>query len=194
MTTSLPKAKLRTRFKQVNNQDLLNTGFWITNICMIVATIIGVFLASNEGFRQAMTFDDINTSEANYYLRRSMLLELEDNLTLVKERVDVLEQAQYKRYDPSRDDLDLDHYVWHSMQYSANTMEVPSHLLAGVRRYYRQIALIWRKMAAHQISSQNGLDKVKAANREVEMQLIPSIRADLAELEQELAGYNIKVN
>ncbi|MCE2595897.1 hypothetical protein K6Y31_13875 [Motilimonas cestriensis] len=187
------KARLRTRLKHVNNQDLLNTGFWITNVCMIVATIIGVFLASNEGFRQAMTFDDINTTEANYYLRRSMLLELEDNLVLVQHQVDILQQAQYKRYDPSRDDLALDHYVWKSMQYSANTMEVPSHLLAGVRRYYRQIERIWRKMAAHQISTQQGLEQVIAANNEVEQQLIPGIRADLKQLRQDLADYQVEV-
>ncbi|MCE2573691.1 hypothetical protein [Motilimonas eburnea] len=188
------RLRLRKRFKQVNNQDLLNSGFWVTNLCMIVATIIGVYLASNEGFRQAMLFDDINTTEANYYLRRSLMLELEDNLTLVKQKVTTLETAQYKRFDPSRDSLELDHYVWNSMQYSPNTMEVPSDLLAGARRYYRTIGVTWQQMAQHQISSQEGLSIVKEANQTVITQVLPGLQTDLATLKQQLVGFGVEVN
>ncbi|MFO6424365.1 hypothetical protein [Motilimonas sp. KMU-193] len=188
------KLRIRKRLKQVNNQDLLNSGFWITNICMIVATIVGVFLASNEGFRQAMLFDDINTTQANYYLRRSLMLELQDNLSLVEQKVATLENAQYKRFDPSRDDLVLDHYVWNAMQYSANTMEVPSEILAGARRYYRTINVTWQQMAQHQISSQMGLSIVREANQQVTIELLPSLNTDLAKLKQELIEYGVAVN
>ncbi len=188
------KLRIRKRLKRVDNQDLLSSGFWITNICMIVATIVGVFLASNEGFRQAMLFDEINTTEANYYLRRSLLLELEDNLTLVEQKVTTLENAQYKRFDPSRDSLVLDLYVWNSMQYSPNTMEVPSELLAGARRYYRSLNVTWQQMAQHQISSQMGLSIVREANQQVTIELLPALKTDLAKLKQELIEYGVQVN
>ena len=46
------------RFPKLDNQELVKTSFWISQVFMIIATIVGVYLAAQEGLSQAIIFDE----------------------------------------------------------------------------------------------------------------------------------------
>lgn len=65
--------------KKMDHRDLIRSSFWVGQIFMLIATVMGVFLAAQSGLEQALTFDSITRMESNYYLRKSLQDELTDN-------------------------------------------------------------------------------------------------------------------
>lgn len=61
-----------------------NAEFWISNLVIMVSTVLGVYLAAQAGYKVALEFEVARGERDGYYMRRALLDELKDNLDTVK--------------------------------------------------------------------------------------------------------------
>ncbi|WP_115716930.1 hypothetical protein [Gallaecimonas mangrovi] len=125
------------RRPKLDNSELVKTGFWVGQIFMLIATVLGVYLASQQGLSQAIAFSDLDDMQKNYYLRRSLHDELADNIQVVRDYIKTVKED--KPYDLKRYHPQLQFFVWDTMKYNPNTLQTPSVYLSAVRRYYSEI-------------------------------------------------------
>lgn len=172
--------------------EISNLSFWISQISMIIATVLGVYLAAQQGLQQAVMFEQIQSDKNNYYLRQSLQDELSDNLLLVQqytEQIKNISVHQVKRYS-----LVLDSFVWESMKYSPATLETPSALLSESRKFYREINDIHGKIQSNFYSADYGTKLLLAQVEHVKTVVLPMFAADTAQLKQALANQNVEVD
>lgn len=180
-----------TKALPLQRGEISNLSFWISQISMIIATVLGVYLAAQQGLAQAVMFEQIQSDKNNYYLRKSLQDELKDNLQLVKhysEQIQNLSLHNSRRYS-----LQLDTFVWESMKYSPATLETPSALLSEARQFYRQVHDIHNKVQSTFYSAQYGITLLQQQITHMETQVMPMFDTDLAQLKQTLARQNIEV-
>ena len=61
-----------------------NVEFWVSNLVIMVSTVLGVYLAAQAGYKVALEFEVARGERDGYYMRRALLDELKDNLDTVK--------------------------------------------------------------------------------------------------------------
>jgi hypothetical protein len=109
--------------------------FWIGQICVIISTIVGVYLAASAGFTQAVKFERLMNSRDRYYLATSLNYELRDNH---QKFVKVIEAVRKQgSYDSDMKPI-VANFIWNTMQESEATLTIPPAVLVGVSRYYIQ--------------------------------------------------------
>ena len=113
--------------------DLRSPSFWIGHLVIIVATVVGVYLAANQGFKLAMEVDVVKGEKNNYYLRSSLKHELAANVGYVREYI---AKVQNQTADPV---LQLETFVWRTMTYSPSTLETPPELLREAQKFYHRV-------------------------------------------------------
>lgn len=131
----MPRKKARLS-ERLDNADLIKTSFWVSQLFMLLATILGVFLASKAGLNQALQFDNIDDMQNNYYLRRSLRDEVTDNVAAMREYIKFLKEHQQTPYDMSIYHPKTSRYVWETMKYSEFTLQTPPQFISAVRRFY----------------------------------------------------------
>ncbi len=176
--------------KKVDTTEVRKVSFWVTQIFVLAATIAGVYLAANQGFRQAIAYEKLMGDKSNYYLRLSLKEELRDNLSHVRIYIEKLKTGGL----PARKaPFQLDTFVWESMKFSSATLETPSILLAESRAFYRTVADIQRKISDSSISVENGIKQLDALIAHMENEVLPRFDADLANLKAILEKNSIQL-
>ncbi|MGP9800873.1 hypothetical protein [Rheinheimera sp. NSM] len=172
--------------------EISNLSFWISQVSMIIATILGVYLAAQQGLRQAVVFEQLQSDKSNYYLRKSLQHELSDNLQLIK---DFTEQIKgVGAHNIKRHALVLDTFVWESMKFSPATLETPSALLSESRKFYREVNDIHNKIQSSFYSTHHGTKLLLAQVEHMETAVLPMFEADTSELKQALADQDVEVD
>ena len=165
--------------------DLKQASFWVGQLCIIVATVLGVFLAASQGFKQAMMFDDATTTQSNYYLRKSLSGELAANLG----HIEVFADKVARQVD--KPELVLDTFVWESMTYSRNALETPSDLLAEAQNFYRTVNEI---MTTSYYNNTKRVELLRELSAHIKDNVLPRFERDMEGLRQKLGGYNLQVS
>ncbi len=189
MTTS--KSQSHTATKRFDNRELVKTSFWISQICMILATIAGVYLASQEGLSQAIRFDDLLSKKDNYYLRYALHDEVSDNIkaiTVYTEEVRSKLPQERKHFRPT-----ISTFVWENMRYSPNTLETPASILSDIRRFYMQVDDVANKIANRTYAVNYGVDILKQLTKDMEQKTLPKLKENYQALAQELKNNDIIV-
>ena len=165
--------------------------FWISQIFILAATVMGVYLASSQGFKQALAYGDIQAARNNYYLRKSLQSELADNIPLVREYMTKVEKGNLAdRKTP----FALDTFVWESMKNSSSTLETPPELLRESRKFYRGIAELQQKIADSTYSGKVGAQKLGELTDNLEQNVLPKFTADLDTLRKWLRERGVEVS
>lgn len=165
--------------------------FWISQCFILVATVLGVYLASSQGFKQALAYGDVQAARNNYYLRKSLQSELSDNIALVREYMVKVEKGNLAdRKAP----FALDTFVWESMKNSSSTLETPPELLRGSRQFYRGVADLQQKIADSAVSGKVGSDRLGALVDDLEKNVLPKFTSDMDGLRKWLAERGVQVN
>ncbi|WP_110457280.1 hypothetical protein [Shewanella algidipiscicola] len=180
------------RFPQLDNGELIKTSFWISQIFMIIATVIGVYLAAQEGLSQAITFDNLTNKQNNYYLRQALYDEVNDNVNIINEYADFV--ASKAPYDIKNHHPVMANFVWENMRYSSYTLETPSTLLSQTRRFYMQSADIIDKMEKRIYGVKYGAGLLKTLTQEVSDNTLPALKANYTALADELKRNDIFVD
>lgn len=170
----------------------MNREFWIGQILVVICTIIGVYLASHEGYRIALEFDDVQGNIDNYHLRRSLRDELSDNIVAVKNYIDESNAETGRMIKGKYPRLQLHDFVWSAMKESAVALETPSEFLSATRRFYAQVnerfGEIYRQIDGnkHRLIDRSRFITLIGDLREqairLETHLLPKMDADLERL------------
>lgn len=181
------------RFPKLDNQELVKTSFWVSQIFMIVATIVGVYLAAQEGLSQAIKFDDLNNKQNNYYLRHALYDEVKDNIDTINAYTETLTKGGGNPYDLKNIHPTISTFVWENMRYSRNTLETPTEILSETRRFYMMSDDIVAKIEARFYGPRFGAKKLKELTTEVTEKTLPKLKKNFEELATHLEDNGIKV-
>ena len=167
-----------------NVSEVKKASFWVSHLFIILATVIGVFLAANQGLKQAILFDDVRCAKNNYYLRKSLQSELADNVGYIKEFIAKVE----RRVD--KPELVLESFVWKNMAFSSATLETPSELLREAKLFYRKAEEI---MNTPYYNNYNKAEFLGELAKHVEEQVLPKFDEDAATLRKKIQDYGTDV-
>ncbi len=181
------------RFPKLDNQELVKTSFWVSQIFMIVATVIGVYLAAQEGLSQAIKFDDLNNKQNNYYLRHALYDEVKDNVETINAYAELVSNSTVSAYDLKNVRPTISTFVWDNMRYSRNTLETPTEILTETRRFYMLSDDLVAKLEARFYGRKFGAKKLTELTAEVSETTLPKLRANFEALEKHLEENGIKV-
>ncbi len=166
--------------------------FWISNLVIIVSTVLGVYLAAQAGFRTALEFEIARTEREGYFMRRALLDELKDNLTASTEYSDfIINRDGWRGRGNSPK---LQDYVWQTMQQNTLTFQLPAEVLTGIRRYYNTFELLGKSF---EIGQGTAIDAAKALAEEVrkaQETTVPALERNIAELREKLNARGFKVD
>jgi len=180
--------------KKLDNKELVNTGFWLSNIFMLIATVAGVYLAAQAGLQQAIIFDDMTSKQNNFYLRQSLYEEVKDNVESLKAY-----NTEYLSRSIPIDELrsnppEVSYYVWETMKNSQTTLETPSKFLSEVRRFYSRTESIVEKREKRTYAASHAGKLMKAQIEHMENDVLPELKASADNLKAALKQMNVTVN
>ena len=169
-------------------EEIKKPAFWISNAFMLIATVVGVYLAANEGFRQAMQFDTIQGDKKNYYLRTSLYNELQTNIAIVE---DFLLKVQGGAL-AQQTSLELNTFIWESMKFSSSTLETPSELLGPIQIFYQQIPDLHRKMG-NELGISVATQRMKEQAEKMKQSILPALKQSSDEIRTRLNDLNVQI-
>ncbi|MFK7839263.1 MAG: hypothetical protein AB8B83_02940 [Bdellovibrionales bacterium] len=112
-----------------------NKEFWISQIVVILATVLGVYLAATEGFKLAIHFDRLSEQRDNYYLQKAFYDEISDNIETAESMLEKLEaNPGNAKYILENHQFSL--YIWNTMPEHNATFQIPTEVLNDLRSYY----------------------------------------------------------
>jgi len=191
-TKNTPPSNIPPRLSpKLDNRDLSKSSFWISQLFMIIATIVGVFLAAQEGLSQAILFDTLNSKENNFYLRYSLDNEITVNLATLKEYANRVEEN--KTYDIKAHHPALLNFVWENMKYSPSTLETPSHILSKASQFYLKANMIVDKIETRKYGAKFGANQLRILISDMENTGLKALRENHQRLAKELAQADIIV-
>lgn len=176
---------------RIDTSEVRKASFWVSQIFIIVATVLGVYLAANQGFKQAVAYGELQGDKNNFFLRKSLQNELVDNVALVRGYAERLKKGGFAARKSS---FKLDTFVWESMRFSPATLETPSDLLQGSRQFYRQVAEIQEKVESNDYSAEKGIRLLTELADRMEKDILPKFDADLNALGASIKDRGIVVN
>jgi hypothetical protein len=185
-TNQAPETK--TAAPKVDTGEVRKASFWISQVCIIIATILGVYLAANQGFKQALAYGNIQADKSNYHLRQSLRNEIAGNVTITR---DYLKRIARGGIANRRAPFQLDTYVWDTMKYSGNTLETPADLLGANMDFMRQMNDLYAKIASGDVSVEDGAKRVETLLAKIENETLPKFDADINEIKARLAKQGV---
>ncbi|MFL1404258.1 hypothetical protein ACJO2E_02805 [Marinobacter sp. M1N3S26] len=181
------------KLKDMDHHDLVKSGFWISQMFVVAATIIGVYLAAHAGLKQAIIFDSLTSQESSYYLRKSLHDELADNVAALHAYNDDTLSRSPPQSELENNRPVLSRFVWDTMRYSPNTFEIPSPFLTGARRFHLKADEIVRKAEGRVYGAGYASQQLTALLDDVEANLLPNLRDNHEALAADLAAQGIDV-
>ena len=189
-----PTTEAVKRFPKLDNQELVKTSFWVSQIFMIVATVVGVFLAAQEGLSQAIKFDELSNTQNNYFLRHALYDEVKDNIETINNYADQVSSGKVSVHDLKNIHPTISTFVWDNMRFSRNTLETPTEILTEARRFYMISDDLVTKLESRVYSRKQGAKKLKALTAEVSQSTLPKLKDNFESLAAHLEANGIKVD
>jgi len=175
------------------DDEIKKISYWVGQSIMLVATVLGVFLAAQVGLRQAIIFDDIASKESNYYLRQSLYQEVSDNVDLLRTYNDEYLGRNVPKQTLLANHPKISYYVWETMKFSPFTLETPSHFLSESRAFYDLAEDLIAKREAGILGASFVKKLMNDKLDHVEKNILPLIKANTDKLASELADYDVPV-
>lgn len=188
MTPSAPTPV--TEVQYVPRDETKKLSFWVSQIFILLATVMGVYLASSQGFKQALAYGDVQAMRSNYYLRKSLQSEIADNIPLVREYMKRLETGGLPARKAA---FSLDTFVWESLKSSSATLETPPELLRESRQFYRGVADLHTKIVDNTYGVKVANEKLEELISHMEKDVLPMFDKDIAALRNELKNRGVTV-
>ncbi len=153
----VPKAAM---LQSLKIDEKPNTQFWVTQLIILVSTILGVYLASFAGYSIAVDFDRYQRVTNQLNLEKALLAEVSDNVGKVDVWTSGYSKAPMawhdKRLAPDATHR-LDNMIWLTMRNSPQTFEINQEAITKVRRFYSAVET--QKLILLQQRNSNGYAK-----------------------------------
>lgn len=178
---------------ELDNADLKNSGFWLSQIFVMISTIVGVYLAAQSGLTQALLFDEYAHKEDNYYLRTSLYDEVNDNMLQVEHFATefLLKNKALQLLKDNRPVMDK--YIWTTMQYNPTTLETPSSILSDVRRFYTATNSFLNRAEKRSLGASYAGEQILVLVERIKTNTLPSLQKSAQKLKDELAEEGIDI-
>jgi hypothetical protein len=189
-TDITPPVTAQENRRTLDTSEASKLSFWISQLCIIVATVLGVFLAANQGFKQAIAYGDIQSDKNNYYLRKSLQNEIAANISHTRGYLKRIERGSLaERKAPFK----LESFVWDCMRNSPYTLEMPSELLRENNDFHRRVMELYDKIAIGDYSVQKGSERMEELLAHMEKDVLPAFDQNTAEIRVRLDSKGIKL-
>ena len=163
-----------------------NQEFWVSNLVIVLSTILGVYLAAQAGYSTAMDFEQARGDRDGYYMRRALLDELRDNLDRADQWSDFIVNKDGWRYQGNPDAYKLQGYVWETMKQQATTFQLAPAVLTGVRRYYDNASAYAMNLARGQGTAIDAAKAFSVDTKKMREDTVPAMEKDIADLKGRL--------
>ncbi|MGH1486782.1 MAG: hypothetical protein ACRBCI_11220 [Cellvibrionaceae bacterium] len=170
-----------------------NVIFWVSQLAVILSTVLGVYLAASAGLKTAVDFHSIVSQEKNFYTLSALKEEINYNNDLLLDFADKNfgfnddgKAISYK----GRTLPQLNWFVWTTMANTTEALELPADILRDTNRYH--LTLI---KELKNFKESYGVDKVGVARRflklieETNTELIPRMQDQLTNYQRNFAPY-----
>ncbi len=174
-------------------RDQGNLEFWVSNLVIVLSTVLGVFLAAQAGYRTALDFETARGEREGYFMRRALLDELNDNLKQADVFADNIINKDGWRFQSQKEIFALQNFVWETMKQQSVTFQLPSMILTGVRRYYDTADALAGGLAQGQGTAIELAKSWQKETNSVRETLVPALEHDIADLRGRLAHRGIAV-
>ncbi|MCU8035731.1 MAG: hypothetical protein WC024_11540 [Shewanella sp.] len=189
MTPISNEADMPKRTIKLDNTELIKTSFWVSQIFIIIATVVGVYLAAQEGLSQAIKFDALSNMQNNYHLRHALYDEVSDNVEILSHYADTVETVSSNSLVKMHPQMGL--FVWDNMRYSANALETPSDILSDIRRLYLESEKIISNIETRHYSVSYGKDQLQNVLSKIKEDTLPKLKTNYETLSKELKDNDI---
>lgn len=189
MNTNTSHPAIETKQPVVDTSEVRKASFWIAQICVIIATVLGVYLAASQGLKQAMSFEEIQSDKANCYMRISLRTEMANNIGVVKTYIAKIQKDD--SFGARKSPLPLQMFIWENMKFSPNTLETPPEYLNANVEFLRVINATYQELSTSGISTKTGLDRMQAAVDKLEKEIFPKMDAGIEELKSILKNHDV---
>ncbi|MCK4815824.1 hypothetical protein KA005_08640 [bacterium] len=171
--------------------DLLNVGYWVGHIFIIIATVLGVYLAAIAGFEKAIQFELVRSDRDTYYLVTALQTEVQDNIVVLE---DFMKHYESNYYIPSKNKPFTSKFIWEAMKYSSSTYEIPFTLLNEIKNYYRNVDRLFKQLDQRGARKRTPVFKlIRKESSTFESDILPKIEEYRNGLKKILSQNNIKV-
>lgn len=115
--------------------ELRSLSYWVGHLMVIVATVLGVYLAATAGFNQALKLDLLQSDRGTYYVAESLYQELKFNNANMEGYVERTKDKNsvFKEHIAG---IRLNEFIFNTAQESESTFEIEPKLLSEVSNYY----------------------------------------------------------
>ncbi|MBW3513662.1 hypothetical protein KO537_02850 [Shewanella sp. NKUCC01_JLK] len=192
MTPISNEADMPKRAIKLDNTELIKTSFWVSQIFIIIATVVGVYLAAQEGLSQAIKFDALSNMQNNYHLRHALYDEVSDNVEILSHYAETVETVSSNSLVKMHPQMGL--FVWDNMRYSANALETPSDILSDIRRLYLESEKIISNIETRHYSVSYGKDQLQNVLSKIKEDTLPKLKTNYETLSKELKDNDIAVD
>ncbi|MBW3532954.1 hypothetical protein [Shewanella sp. NKUCC06_TVS] len=192
MTPISNEADMPKHAIKLDNTELIKTSFWVSQIFIIIATVVGVYLAAQEGLSQAIKFDALSNMQNNYHLRHALYDEVSDNVEILSHYADTVETVSSNSLVKMHPQMGL--FVWDNMRYSANALETPSDILSDIRRLYLESEKIISNIETRHYSVSYGKDQLQNVLSKIKEDTLPKLKTNYETLSKELKDNDIAVD
>ncbi len=184
---------LKEKIRNSDHSELKSSGFWIGHFLMILATIVGVYLAAQAGLKQAILFDEITGLQQGYHVRSALIDELQDNIQLLSAYKETYLSKQISGQELKQNNPDLSFYIWTSMQQSPVTLEIPGYFLNGIQRFYRSVNDIIEKAEQRTYGASHAKKLLDEQLQQINTTLLPQLKNNISDVEQRLLQHDIRM-
>lgn len=167
----------------LKDSEIKKASYWLSQVFVIIATIVGVFLAANQGYKLAVEFENNIAVKESYYLQKSLQYELEDNAEIVSAYLEAIKSGDSQAKSAP---LNLNTLVLENMRYSQITLSTPPEILRDTQKFYREINEWHDKIASSKVAVSFGSNKLQAELDRVQKSLIDSLKTSTETLKAQV--------
>lgn len=173
----------------IDNSEVKKPSFWISQVFILIATVLGVYLAATQGFKQAVQFDHIMGQKNIYYLQISLKHELDTNISATEQ---FLEKTQNSKDQWATYPLELSSFIWNNMQNSATALELNPIILANTEKFMTHAPKEYKKATSgDQAQRQAAIKRLELLIQSSKNTLMPELDKNIQQLEVSLQKVGI---
>lgn len=197
-----------------------NAEFWVSNLVIMISTILGVYLAAQAGYKTAVEFEAARNERAGYYMRRSLVDEVKDNLQAIDDWSAEFEKTLRARISadyflptddwvtywadkngccnpgsssPQPEAIRIKTYIWETMKEQSTTFELPSESISAIRRFYDNIEANGNYIQSKSWKSGRAAKRIMEDVKKMREEVVPALEKDIAELREILKSKSVAV-
>ena len=170
--------------------EIKKPSFWVSQLFILIATILGVYLAATQGFKQAIQFDHITNQKNVYYLQQSLKNEIESNLSSIELFINNSKNSN----DPWKiHSLETSSFIWHNMQEASISLQLRPVILQSTEKIMSNIPKAYETATTGPLDQrQKGLQELEEIVILGKNTLIPNLDVQLKQLTESLDKANIQ--